>query len=139
MLDPRFAIWNTLHDGHITALAREAPDTVVMSVAIPYLRNRISPPGDSFCLRLRGVRRVEFAGFGAPDSNDLEEIARYERWILSTDSEIMPVKVATPEGFLVLDFESVDISLDSGEPISYEQLDRVSEEYWGEFSGRRKT
>src|SRR4051794_40981056 len=128
MLDPRFAIWNTVHDGELTALVREQPDIVVMSVAIPYLRKRILPLGDSFCLRLRGLRRVEFAGFGAAVIDDYEQIASYNLWILSTDSDAMPVRIATTEGFLVLDFDSLDISLDTGQSISYEQLDRISEE-----------
>jgi hypothetical protein len=139
MLDPRFAIWNTLHDGKLTALTREEPDTVMMSITIPYLRKRISPGGDSFCLRLHGVRRIQFAGFGASYTDDYEEIASYSLWILSTDSDLMPVRIATAEGFLVLDFDSLHISLDTGQPISYEQLDRVSEEYWDEFSRARKT
>lgn len=46
--DPRFGIWNALHDGEITIAVREATDVVVMFVSIPYVRRRIEPLGDSF-------------------------------------------------------------------------------------------
>jgi len=138
MEDPRFGVWNVLQDGEITALGREEPTTLVIFVTIPYLRERIEPLGDSLCLRLRGCRRLEFAGAGAQSSTSPREIAMQRLWILSTDSEAMPVKIVTPSGFLILDFDAVDISLDTGQPLTYDELCRVCGEYWDEWSARGK-
>ncbi len=135
MDDPRFAAWNTLHDGEITVIGREEPATVVMFVSIPYLRRRLAPLGDSFALRLRGVRQFAFAVFDAAEiTTSVDEIAELRLEILSTDSEAMPVKITTTRGFLTLDFDSLDISLDTGQPVSHEQIDRASAEYWDEWS-----
>src|SRR5688500_17259119 len=95
MDDPRVAIWNTLHDGEITVIRREEPGKLVMFVSIPYLRERITPLGDSFCLRLRGFRSIELAEFeGTAKTSDIAEIANAGLEILSTDTEKMPVRVA---------------------------------------------
>ena len=135
MDDPRLAVWNTLHDGEITVLGREEPSTVVMFVSIPYLRRRLAPLGDSFALRLHGVRRFEFAVFDAEEiTTSLDEIAESGLEILSTESQAMPVKIETTQGFLTVDFDSLDITLDSGQPVAHEQIDRVSAEYWDEWS-----
>jgi hypothetical protein len=58
--DPRFSIWNALHDGEITIAEREAPEVLVLFVSIPYVRRRIPPLGDSFRLRLGGFRGMVF-------------------------------------------------------------------------------
>ena len=135
MDDPRLAVWNTLHDGEITVIGREDPATLVLFVSIPYLRRRLAPIGDSFALRLRGIRRFEFARFDVDEAvTSLDEIAGYRLEILSTDSEAMPAKIATTQGFLTLDFDSLHITLDTGEPIHLDKIDRVSGEYWDEWA-----
>ncbi len=53
--------------------------------------------------------------------------------ILKTESESMPVTIETTMGNLVLDFESVRLSLDTGEPVTYEVIRKVCEEYWTEW------
>ncbi len=140
MDDPRIAVWNTLHDGEITVIGREEPATLVVFVSAPYLRRRLAPLGDSFSLRLRGVRRFEFAVFDALEvTTSLDEIAELRLEILSTDSQAMPVKIATPQGSLTLDFDSLDISLDTGQPIAHEEIARVSEEFWDEWAASHET
>jgi hypothetical protein len=36
------------------------------------------------------------------------------------------------------DFDSLDITLDTGHPVSYEQLCGVCEEYWSEWSAKHQ-
>jgi hypothetical protein len=137
MKDPRLAAWNALHDGEITVIGREEPDTLIMFVSIPYLRQRISPLGDSFSLRLCGFRSIEFSDFeGKEKTSSLDDIAKNGIEILSTESQAMPVKIATSSGFLTLDFDALEIRLDTGQLVEYEDLYRASEEYWDEWSAK---
>ena len=77
MDDPRFAIWNVLHDGKLEALTREDPNILVIRISIPYLRGRMTPPGEPFCLRLGGCRDAAFSPREPSDSSSsLEDIAR---------------------------------------------------------------
>ena len=138
-MDPRIAIWNTLHDGEITVVALEG-DTLVMFVSIPYIRERLSPLGDSFVLRLSGFR-----GFVLTDSDgkkkdsDLQEdLAKNGIEILSAKSEVMPVKIATTMGYLILDFDSIEIALDAGRVVAYEEIYQACSDYWEEWSAKAK-
>jgi hypothetical protein len=136
MGDPRFDIWNVLHDGDITIVHREAPDAVIMFVCIPYVRRRIEPLGDSFRLRLGGFRSIHFANDIGDTSSELDYVEGYE--ILDILSETMPAKIQLAEGTLTLDFDTLDITLDSGQAIEYEQIRRVAQDYWDEFAARTK-
>lgn len=136
MGDPRLDIWNVLHDGDITVIHREAPDIVIMFVSIPYVRRRLEPPGDSFRLRLGGFRSILFENSIGDTSSELDYVEGYE--ILDILSETMPAKIQLAEGTLMLDFDSLDISLDSGQPVAYEKILRVAQDYWDEFAARTK-
>ena len=135
--DWRFGIWNALHDGEITIMHRESPDVLVMFVSIPYVRRRIQPLGDSFRLRLTGFRGMVFAdAIRDPPETDIEYIEGYE--ILEAKSDTMPATIQLAEGTLLLDFDSLEISLDSGQPISPEEVYRAYSEYWDEWSKKTK-
>lgn len=133
-MDSRIAIWNTLHDGEITVVSKAGSD-LVMFVSIPYLRKRLSPVGDSFALRLRGFRELKLQDWdGQEQGSDLEaDLAESGIEILSTESDTLPVKIATTQGFLILDFDSLEIALDTGSVVSYEDVLRVCSEYWDEW------
>jgi hypothetical protein len=51
----------------------------------------------------------------------------------------MPAEIADAQGTLTIDFDSVDIALDTGQSVSHEQLLRVCQEYWDEWSEKAKT
>lgn len=142
-MDKRIAIWNVLHDGEITAFSGEDSDTLTMFVSIPYLRRRLEPLGDSFVLRLSGLRRLEFHDFDGTKRLFREEIDIGTPEILLTESEAMPVKIETTMGYLILDFQSIQFALDTGQEIEYETIDRMCKEYWAQWEAtaerRRKT
>lgn len=69
-------------------------------------------------------------------STELSYVEGYE--ILSTESHEMPLKIQLAEGALTLDFDSLDISLATGQPISYEEVCRACEEYWDEWEKKAK-
>lgn len=134
-MNTRIAIWNVLHDGEITAVSEDG-DTLTMFVSIPYLRRRLKPLGDSFVLTMAGVRRVEFRDFGGRTGSLRDELETGTPEILSTESEAMPVTVETTMGQLVLDFDSIQIALDTGESVDYSAIEKVCDEYWTEWKAK---
>ena len=118
-------------------MQRESPDVLVMFVSIPYVRRRIQPVGDSFRIRLSGFRGMLFS-YGSSDEthSDLDYIEGFE--ILEAKSDTMPATIQLVEGTLMLDFDSLEISLDTGHPISPEEVYRAYHEYWDEWSKKSK-
>lgn len=131
--DPRFAIWNTLHDGEITVV-RQISDRVDMFINVPYIRERIEPLGDSFRISLLGFRSFQMTNAdGEIHSSAVTDLSRGGIEILSTDSTSMPVKVATTIGYLIFDFNDLEISLDTGERVAYETVVKACSDYWDEW------
>ena len=127
-------IWNILHDGEITAVEGEHSDRLTMFVSIPYLRRRLQPLGDSFILRLEGVKRAEFHTFDGTPTPFREELDIGTPEILKTESESMPVTIETTMGNLVLDFQSIRFTLDTGQKTDFETIEKVCHEYWDEWT-----
>jgi hypothetical protein len=127
-----------MHDGEITVAARDG-DSVQLFVSIPYLRGRLMPLGDSFSLHLSGVRSFEFSDYEEKKkTSSLADVAMRGIEILSTDSTVMPIKVATTQGFLMLDFDELEIRLDTGQVVSYQTVYAACQEYWDEWSSKTK-
>ena len=131
-MDQRIQIWNVLHDGEITAIEGEDSHALTLFVSIPYLRRRLPPLGDSFVLMLEGLKRVDFFNFDGSAMPLREEIDLGTPEILQTSSDSMPITVETSMGKLVLDFEKIRFALDTGQPIAYETIENVCEQYWAE-------
>lgn len=137
-IDHRIAIWNTLHDGEITVVSHEDDGTFVMFVNIPYVRSRLKPIGDSFVLKLGGLKSIEFVNYDGESIPFEEELGLIKIEILSTDSKALPVSVATTDGFLKLDFETLDLFLDTGQEVRYSEILQASENYWAEWEAKSK-
>lgn len=134
-MDERIAIWNALHDGEITGATLEG-NALVMFVNIPYVRARLAPLGDSFCLRLHGFRSLELSDSDGRKTSDLSGFAMSGIEINSTDSTSMPVKIATTSGYLTLDFDTLEIALDSGRVTNFREVDEACSSYWKEWSDK---
>lgn len=135
-MDKRIQIWNLLHDGYITAISKEDDNAVKIFVSIPYLRRRLEPVGDSFVVILSGLTRLDFSGWYETPTSLKEAIESSKLEILSTNSESMPITIATMVGDLTLDFQSIDFTLDTGQAIGYEEIEKACSEYWTEWSAK---
>lgn len=52
----------------------------------------------------------------------------------------MPVEVRLSYGgHVVLDFASVTFTLDTGQPIAFEEIVKVAEEYWNDWKANSRT
>lgn len=122
-----------MHDGEITVIGRSASE-LAMFVSIPYLRRRFEPPGRSFLLLLRGFRAIEHVDYeGNNRTSDTNEIENLGIEILSPESDGVPVKVSTTQGYLTLDFDALEIFLDTGQQVDFEALDLACRAYWHEW------
>ncbi|KFN50549.1 hypothetical protein P873_06270 [Arenimonas composti TR7-09 = DSM 18010] len=70
-------------------------------------------------------------------SSTLEDIARREIEILSLESS-HPIIVNCVMGTLFLEYTSVSLALDSGEPVSVQELLQASAAYWDDWSERSR-
>jgi hypothetical protein len=138
MIDERIAIWNLLHDGEITAVSGADVGELDIFVSIPYLRRRLKPLGDSFVITLSGLTRLEFRDFSGSTGSLRDEIEIGTPAILSTESETMPITIDTTMGQLTMDFQRLSVALDTGQPIAYEAIEKVFDEYWTEWEAKPK-
>ena len=133
------AIWNIMHDGEITAVEKGLNGLYTMFINMPYLRRRIKPLGDSFVLILSGVKQIIFRDFGGTISTIEDELGCSVPEILYTESETMPVCVETTAGTLILDYESMNLKLDTGQPVKFETIETTCHEYWDELKKRTES
>lgn len=104
-----------------------------MFVSIPYIRRRLKPLGDSLTLTLKGISHLEFIDFDGTKSSLKEEIEIGSPYILSTDSEVMPIKIETTMGQLILEFQEISFNLDTGQVIEFDDIKKEAENYWTEW------
>lgn len=136
MLDKRIQIWNLLHDGEIIAIS-ENNLSLTMFISISYLRRRLPPLVDSFVLTLSGLNSLEFVNFDGTKTSLRTELEIGAPEILSTSSEVMPIKMKERWGGWNSTFRQSALLLDSGQPFEFEVIRKASEEYWEEWESKR--
>jgi hypothetical protein len=130
-------IWKYLHDGGIENIEGSVPGDVVVHVSIRYLRQRFPGDGTGFIITLSDCMRFEFEPYDEPACNELAEIVRLDPEILSLQNAD-PVIVNCVMGTLNLAYAHATVTLDSGMPVSLEELDAASKAYWEEWSQRNR-
>jgi hypothetical protein len=129
------AFWQYLHDGSIERIDGAVPGDLVVRVSIEYLRAQFAGAGDGFDIALHGCTRFEFEPYGGVPCDDLAAIAAMDVEILSRADE-MPLTIACVTGVLRLDYAAAAIRLDTGEPVTIEQLVQASDAYWAAWEAR---
>jgi len=133
------AIWNVLHDGGIIAIQGAVPGTVRLDVAVAYLRERFSDPGDTIQVTLTGCTRFAYREFEIGEfTTDLSAIAAMEPELLSAKMLGNLCEVVCVAGVLEVIAVEGSLALDSGRSITLQELIDVSKAYWTEFSQRAK-
>ncbi|HSF66070.1 MAG TPA: hypothetical protein VLA67_01435 [Nitrospiraceae bacterium] len=51
----------------------------------------------------------------------------------------MLVTIQTTMGQVILDFQSIQLALDTGQDTDYKAIERVCDEYWAEWKAKRKS
>ncbi|MGB5986756.1 MAG: hypothetical protein WBG37_15735 [Desulfobacterales bacterium] len=89
-------------------------------------------------LKFGGLKSIEFVTYDGKSVNFEEELARIQIEILLTESKELPVSVTTTDGFLKLDFETLDLVLDTGQEVQFSDILEASQSYWAERSAKAK-
>ena len=131
--------WRFFHDGAIEQIKGEVPGSIVLKIGISYLRRMFSSEGDGFFVRLGGCTRFDFAKY---DGNSYFPVISTLLDIEAEEPERLSVRLTDPlvivceSGLLTLAYEDIEITLDSGESLTIEQLAEASKTYWRELAPR---
>jgi hypothetical protein len=137
-LKEHIEIWNLLHDGLLSLFIEEDSSSITAFVHIPYIRRRISPIGVCFVLKLSGVKSCTFKDFDGNEESISKIFNSNSPDILNVESEEMPITISTTFGTLILEYESVNVYLESGLEIDYETISNACSEYWEEWGSKNK-
>ena len=130
-------LWNIFHDGSIETIVGSVPGIVRLSVAIVYLREMLPGEGTGFKVVLSGCTEFSHAEFDRPSITDLSAIAALEPEILSAESS-SPLKITCGTGTLTLQYQTASVYLDSGAPVTMEELGAACNAYWDAWSKRAR-
>jgi hypothetical protein len=134
------AIWNILHDGVIVAVEGTVPGNLRIDIEIDYLRKRIPDPGTSIQVLLVGCTRFALREYeNAKFSTALTEIAAMRPEVLNASLKNGICKIDCADGTLAVVTAGGSICLDSGRPLTLEELAAVADCNWKERWDRAKT
>lgn len=122
-------IWGVFHDGVIEHVEGSFPGSVNLDLSINYLRDMFDGDGTGFKVQLGGCTQFEYCEFDELPTTNFEEIGKRQVEILYVISA-NPLVLDCAMGTLKLEYDSMRVTLDTGEPVSYEALVKASEKYW---------
>lgn len=128
-------VWGVFHDGVITRMSGALPGTLVLRVEIGYLRAMFDGTGTAFQIELTGCSNVRYNEYDEAPSTDLLHIEGRQPEILYVASAD-PLVLDCAMGTLELTYREVSIFLDTGVPVSYEELARACDLYWTRWQQR---
>lgn len=131
------ALWNLLHDGVIVGLQGAVPGDVTVEVEIAYLRSIFPEQGDRLRVLLASCSRLELHKTDGNSSavTDRATIVAGELEILSAEQRDETVAVLVAQGgsnfaWLILQYESAQVSVESGRAVPLEEVAEASRRYW---------
>jgi len=128
-------IWTIVHDGSIIAIAAMEPSDLVVTIDIPYLRHMFDANGTAFLIRLHQCDRFEYRDYSDSQwTNSFADIIRAEPEILSVKADTgQEILITCTEGQLRMHYESCTIALDTGVPVTRDELAAAATHYWQEW------
>jgi hypothetical protein len=129
--------WAAFHDGSVTRIEGTLPGTLRLRIEIQYLREMFPTPGDAFAVTLTGCTRFSFAEYDQPPIEDLARIAALEPEILYVGG-LDPLTLDCNDGTLALEYATMRVSLEDGQPVAYQELKVAWDKYWDAFEARAK-
>ncbi len=131
-------VWGVFHDGVITRLTGAVPGTLVLRVEIGYLRAMFDGTGTDFQVELGGCSKLRYNEYDEAPSSDLLYIEGRQPEILyvaTTD----PLVLDCVMGTLEMTYRDLSIFLDTGVPVSYDELVQACDQYWTRWQQRGPT
>lgn len=140
-----YQIWNILHDGALVELQGKTPGDIKIKVKIEYLANKLKGRRDHIYVILKKCLMFEYERQLSKDRvqtyktiDELEGITP-ALMALSCDEENDYIIIWDICGSIKTKYDSAELKLEDGEPLSFEELDIASEEYWSTWSAKNRT
>jgi hypothetical protein len=130
------AFWGLLHDGGLKSVTGTVPGTVSVRVSIQYLRQQFPTEGEGFKIDLFDCTRFVYQEYDSPPVKDFDAIVALEPEIFGVDNGTECVIVNCVMGTLTIDYGAASIYLDSGAPVSIDELAVASLTYWNGWAAR---
>jgi hypothetical protein len=128
-----FNFWQYFHDGTIARITGSISGDLEMVIEIEYLSKMFAVTGVNFIVSLQNCTRVECELYQRSVTSQISEIVTAELEILHADFTETGVKIECDKGILQIDYVGASITLDSGQPVTNEELYVASTRYWKVF------
>ncbi len=134
-----YQIWNILHDGGFVDIQGNVPGELTIKVEIAYLANKLKGSFDNILVTLSDCTIFEYERYWSKNKTQtytsIEELNRVSPGleVLSCDEENDYLLIADICGTIKVKYHSAKLTLENGNPLSFEELASVSKEYWENF------
>lgn len=136
-MDEQIEVWNIFHDGTIVEVRGELPN-ISLRIEIPYLREMFPGAGHSFWAHIVDCKTCQYSNWRGKEITVLAEIMGEEPEILDVSQIGNMAHIVCVNGSLDLKYAEISFELDSGVPVSINELDKVCRTYWDEWGKRSK-
>lgn len=130
--------WSFFHDGGIESISASPTGEVTLFISIQYLRQQFPGEGVGFVVKLRNCTEFEYQEYDRPALTDNSEIVAASPEILSFERTASLALVHCVMGTLRLRYSSATICLDSGVPVTVDELSSASKAYWTDWAERNR-
>ena len=134
-----YQIWNIIHDGVFVELQGAVPGELRIKVEIKYLANKLRGGSDHIYVILKNCSFFEYERQWSKDTiqiyktiQELEGISP-ALTVLSCDEENDYLLINDICGTIKTRYDSTELTSEDGAPLSFNDLDKASEEYWNNF------
>lgn len=140
-----YQIWNILHDGALVHLHDSTPGELKIKVEIEYLANKLSGGFDNIYVLLKNCSLFEYERYWSKDRVQVYKTIKELEGIspalmaLSCGEESDYLLISDICGSIKTRYDSAELSLEDGKPLSFLELDNVSREYWNNFGAKSST
>jgi hypothetical protein len=140
-----YQIWNILHDGALVRLWESTPKNIVIQVEIEYLANKLNGNYNNIFVSLKGCTLFEYEQHWSKDDirhySSVEELEGISPGLmaLSCDEKEDHLEITDICGVIRTKYDSAELTLENGDPLTFEELAAASKEYWDDFGKRKNT
>jgi len=132
-------ILGIFHDGSIVEILGAQPK-ISLRIEIEYLRNMFPSKGDSFLAHVSECESIEFYNWeNETRTKDLAKIQKEEPEILSIEQQGDIAHIICSTGELDVLYKNIEFQLDTGEPVTYQELADACNKYWDDWESRKNS
>ncbi len=140
-----YQIWNILHDGALVEIQGSIPGVLKIKVKIEYLANMLHGGFNNISVLLKNCSLFEYERQQSKDEikiyrtiKELDGISP-SLMALSCDEESDYLLIWDICGAIKTRYDSAELLLENGKPLSFADLDSASKKYWDNFSAKSST